>query len=528
MTQNLSRLSGNPVVIGGGLAGLMTALRLAPHPVILLSKATLGAEASSAWAQGGLAAGLADDDDPSLHLGDTLKAGDGLCDAAAAGRILRAAPAAIDALSRLGVAFDRTADGALSLGLEAAHGRRRIVRAGGDGAGRELMRALTEAVRLTPSITVIEGVEARRLLVEDNAISGVLAAGPSGRLVLATQRVVLATGGIGGLFLDTTNPEACFGQGLALAARAGAELGDLEFIQFHPTALDGAARPMKLVSEAVRGEGAVLVDETGRRFLAGQPGAELAPRDEVARGIFRHLAAGHRVFLDAREKPGADFARHFPAIAGFCQAAGIDPARQPIPVRPAEHYHMGGVAVDGAGRSSIRGLWACGEVACTGLHGANRLASNSLTEAVVCAGSVADSVAGTFMGPARAPAAIGLPPPPDPAAVRPILSRGAGLERDREGLQQAARALLPLATGQHAKGLGAESDPAIVALMITVAALRREESRGAHWRTDFPGRTSEPQRTTLRLAEAIATAQESFQENSQAIDGHARPLARRA
>jgi L-aspartate oxidase len=184
---------------------------------------------------------------------------------------------------------------------------------------------------------------------------------------------------------------------------------------------------------------------------------------------------------------------------------------------------MGGIAVDGAGRSSIGGLWACGEVACTGLHGANRLASNSLTEAVVCAGSVADSVAGTFAGPARIPVAIRLPPPPDPAAVRPILSRGAGLERDREGLQQAARALLPLTTGQ-----AAESDPAIVALMITVAALRREESRGAHWRTDFTERSSEPQRTTLRLAEAIATAQENSEENSQAIDAHITLLARRA
>jgi L-aspartate oxidase len=515
MTANLNPLNGIPVVIGGGLAGLMTALRLAPHPVRLISKAPLGTEASSAWAQGGLAASFAGDDDPSLHLDDTLKAGDGLCDARAAERILRAAPAAIDQLSRLGVAFDRTADGALSLGLEAAHSRRRIVRAGGDSAGRELMRALTEAVRLTPSITVTEGMEVMRLLVEDNAVSGVLAKGPSGPQVFTTQRVVLATGGIGGLFLDTTNPKTCFGQGLALAARAGAELGDIEFIQFHPTALDGAARPMRLVSEAVRGEGAVLVDETGTRFLANQPGAELAPRDVVARGIWRHLKAGHRVFLDARERPGADFAGRFPAIAGFCRAAGLDPARQPIPVRPAEHYHMGGVAVDEAGKSSIAGLWACGEVACTGLQGANRLASNSLTEAIVCAGWVADSVAGTFAGRARKPIPATLPPPPDPSAVQPILSRGAGLERDGDGLREAVRALLPLATGH-----GAASDPAIVGLMIAVAALRRQESRGAHWRTDFPDRASDARRTTLRLADAIATARQ--------IDRHIRPLARRA
>ena len=503
MTANLGTFAGHPVIIGGGLAGLMTALRLAPHPVVLLSKAPLGAEASSAWAQGGLAASLGDDDDPTLHLADTLGAGDGLCDTDTADRILRAAPAAIDSLSRLGVAFDRTAEGALSLGLEAAHCRRRIVRAGGDGAGRELMRALIETVRLTPSITVIEGVEARRLLVEDNAITGVLAAGQSDSLVFTTQRVVLATGGIGGLFLDTTNPEGCFGQGLALAARAGAELGDLEFIQFHPTALDGPGHPMKLISEAVRGEGAVLVDETGRRFLANQPGAELAPRDVVARGIWRHIIDGHRVFLDARAKPGADFAKRFPAIAGFCRAAEVDPAVQPIPVRPAAHYHMGGVVVDGAGRSSIAGLWACGEVACTGLHGANRLASNSLTEAVVCAGWVAESVAGTFGGRARRPVPTGLPPPPDPTAVRPVMSRAAGLLRDREGLREAAHDLLALAAG-HTAG----SDPASVGLMIVVMALRREESRGAHSRIDFPQRASVARRATLRLVDAVAAARE--------------------
>jgi L-aspartate oxidase len=277
---------------------------------------------------------------------------------------------------------------------------------------------------------------------------------------------------------------------------------------------------MKLVSEAVRGEGAVLIDEAGRRFLADEPGAELAPRDVVARGIGRHLADGHQVFLDARINPGADFARRFPAIAGFCRAAGIDPATQPIPVRPAVHYHMGGVAVDGAGRSSVKGLWACGEVASTGLHGANRLASNSLTEAVVCAGWVAEDVAGTSVGQARSRQArslgpANLPPPSDPAAVRPIMARGAGLLRSHEGLHEAINALLPLASGR-----GTTADPAIVGLMIAVMALRREESRGGHWRTDFPQRAPDARRATLRLADAIATARE--------IDGQFKPTARRA
>jgi L-aspartate oxidase len=501
MSHDLARLAGQPVIIGGGLAGLTTALDLAPQPVVLVSKAPLGTEASSAWAQGGLAASLGGDDDPALHLADTLAAGDGLCDPAIASRIVAAAPAAIEALAGRGVAFDRGPDGSLGLGLEAAHGRRRIVHAAGDGTGRELMRALTAAVRACPSITVLEGLEVRRLLVEDWGIAGVLLAGPAEAAVLATTRVVLATGGIGGLFLETTNPAGSTGQGLALAARAGAALADLEFIQFHPTALDGPSRPMKLISEAVRGEGAVLIDETGRRFLADLPGAELATRDAVARGVWRHLAAGHRTFLDARQALGPRFGQRFPAIAALCLEAGIDPAVQPIPIRPAAHYHMGGVAVDASGHSSVGGLWACGEVAATGLHGANRLASNSLTEAVVCAGWVAQSIAGTPAGRSRPSSAPPVTVAPDAAAVRPWMSRHVGVLRDGEGLRQALAALAPLAAGQ-----GAASDPAAVGLMIAIAALRRQESRGGHHRTDFPRRDAVARRAVLRLDEALATA----------------------
>ncbi|MBR0935687.1 L-aspartate oxidase [Bradyrhizobium jicamae] len=503
MTTDMSSLTGRPVIIGGGAAGLMTALCLAPEPVVLLSKSPLGAEASSMWAQGGLAAAVGEDDTPALHFTDTIAAGAGLCDEAAAWRIVHEAPAAVERLTALGVAFDRRPDGRWRLGLEAAHGRKRIVHATGDGTGREIMRALIAAVRRTPSITLLEGVEARRLLVEDNAVRGVLAANDRGVLTLSTNRVVIATGGIGGLFADSTNPGGCFGQGLALAAHAGAKLSDLEFVQFHPTAFDGPSRPMSLLTEAIRGDGAVLIDETGLRFMADEPGAELAPRDIVARAVWRHRAAGHRTFLDARKNPGADFPQRYPMISAFCKMAGIDPANDPIPIRPAVHYHMGGIAVDGEGRSSVQGLWACGEAARTGLHGANRLASNSLMEAIVCARWVTESIDGLGAGPRAMLRDQAHAAPADPAIVRPILTQGLGVLRDRDGIARAIRSLHPLARAQSTA-----SDAALVGLMIAVAAIRREESRGGHFRSDFPESAPSAQSSSLTRADALATARD--------------------
>jgi L-aspartate oxidase len=478
----LSRdFAGVPIIVGGGLAGLMTALKLAPRPVILLAKTPLTEGAASAWAQGGIAAALGDDDHPSLHANDTLAAGDGLTDPAVASRIAAAAPAAIASLERLGVRFDRDSNGQFALGLEAAHARRRIVHAAGDGTGAAIMRALAAVVRATPSITVIEGLEARRLLVDDRGIAGVLAAGPWSACVLPSRQVVLATGGLGGLFAHTTNPLGAVGRGIALAARAGAVLADMEFVQFHPTALDVGLDPMPLVSEAVRGEGAVLIDEAGARFMAGQRRAELEPRDVVSRAVAAHIAQGHRVFLDARDSLGSDFATHFPGITARCLAAGINPASQPIPVRPAVHYHMGGIVVDEAGRSSIEGLWACGEVSATGLHGANRLASNSLLEAVVGAGLVAESIAGTSAAPLPALRPVALPEAADATVLRTMASEALGVVRERKGLQAAIARLEPIAFSNDAA-----ADPALVALMIATVALAREESRGGHWRHDFP------------------------------------------
>ncbi len=495
-------LSGQPVIAGSGIAGLITALRLAPRPVVLLSAAPLCAETSSAWAQGGIAAAVGADDAPELQIADTLAAGAGLCDSRAVRRIIEAGPEAIAALSRYGAAFDREASGALSLGLEAAHSRRRIVHASGDATGAEVMRALVAAVRATPSITVLEGASLARILVAGGAVRGV-AIRLQGRLSrLRTTQLVIATGGAGGLFLDTTNPLGSTGAGPAIAARAGAALADIEFVQFHPTALavsrPGQGRgsaPMPLISEAVRGEGATLIDETGARFMEN----ELAPRDVVSRAVWRHLEAGHSVFLDARAALGERFASRFPGIAAFCRARGVDPARMPIPIRPAAHYHMGGIAVDAEGRSTLPGLWACGEAACTGLHGANRLASNSLLEAAVCGGVVAESVAAT---PACAdagslPAMAASASPPAPGTVRQIVSRELGVLRHAQGLERAVASL---------SGEAEHSDAALLGLMIARAALARRESRGGHFRTDHPETDASPVRTLSYAHEALEAA----------------------
>jgi L-aspartate oxidase len=276
----------------------------------------------------------------------------------------------------------------------------------------------------------------------------------------------------------------------------------MEFVQFHPTALDTVLDPMPLVSEAVRGEGAILIDETGTRFMAGQGRAELEPRDVVSRAVWRHIAAGHRVFLDARTALGPRFAQRFPRITARCRAAGIDPAVSPIPVRPAAHYHMGGIAVDHAGRSSLPGLWACGEAAATGLHGANRLASNSLLEATVCGAWVAESIAGTSAGQRYPLPPIALPPAADPGPVRAIMEERVGVIRSREQLIEAIELLQPLA-----RGGGAASDPATIGLFVATAALLRSESRGGHWRSDFPNAVAaQACRRVLDLADVEVVA----------------------
>ncbi|KNY32638.1 L-aspartate oxidase [Agrobacterium sp. SUL3] len=504
MSERLPSQQDWTVIVGSGIAGLMAALTLAPQPVLLLTRGVLGGETSSAWAQGGIAASLGPNDSAALHLADTLAAGDGLCDAAMAEEIVSAAPAVIEALELAGVRFDRDAEGRLVFGLEAAHGRRRILHAEGDGSGAAIVRALATAVLRTPSITVLEGTEVRRLLTEEGVIAGLACIGPKGSFTLPATQVILATGGLGGLYEATTNPSGNFGQGVMLAARAGAILADMEFVQFHPTALSSPRRPLALVSEAVRGEGALLLNENGERFMAAVPGAELASRDIVARAIDREILRGGTVFLDARKALGSGFSARFPSIDLLCREAGIDPARELVPVRPAVHYHMGGVATDGRGQSSVPGLWVAGETACTGLHGANRLASNSLLEAAAMGMRAAQDIAGRQArteGPAAvAPRTAHDCVAADLAAVRPIVSRHLGIVRHAAGLREAIRDLLPLAEQE-----GPASDPALVGLAIAVFAALRTESRGAHFRDDFPGKDAVATRRRLSLTEVIAT-----------------------
>lgn len=511
-------LDADVVVIGSGVAGLATALSLAPRRVVVVSKSALGAGGSSPWAQGGIAAALGTDDSPRLHALDTLEAGAGLCDPRTVSVLTGEGPERVRRLIGLGALFDRSADGRLAMGREGAHGRRRILHAGGDRTGAEIVRALVAAVAEEPSLEILDHTLATDLAVDGGRAVGVLVESPDGeRTFLRSPAVVLATGGFGQLYRRTTNPVENTGDGLAMAARAGARLVDLEFVQFHPTALDidpdrlGAA-PLPLVTEALRGEGAWLVDEAGERFmLAIDERAELAPRDIVARAIRAVQKAGSRVFLDARPSVGDAFPERFPTVFESCRRFGIDPRREPIPVTPAAHYAMAGVLTDARGRASLDGLWACGEVASTGVHGANRLASNSLLEALVFGHRVALDIADR---PAEKPL-------PRPWSRGPIVRRETGLEafgasgydasafdglrdlawehlglvRDGEGLDTA---LETLESWREQCADRAEESPSsrrrdlevqnlwTVARAVATAARVREESRGSHTRRDFP------------------------------------------
>ena len=490
------------LVVGAGLAGLSAALAAAPRRTLVIAPAALGEDCASAWAQGGVAAALADDDTPELHAADTHAAGAGLCEPEAVAVLTREGPDAVRWLAGLGAPFDRHADGGFRQSLEAAHSRGRVARVGGDGAGLAIMTAVFAAVRLAGHIEVREGVQALALLTDGaGRVRGVLARGPDGLEEILAAAVVLATGGLGGLYAVTTDPAAVRGEGLALAALAGARILDPEFVQFHPTAIDIGADPAPLATEALRGEGARLVNADGTPFMARyHPAAELAPRDVVARAIALERRAGRGALLDAREAVGDAFPEEFPAVFEACRAAGLDPRVQAIPVMPAAHYHMGGVATDLDGATALPGLFAAGECAAVGVHGANRLASNSLLEAAVF-GRRAGAAAREAVA-ARGPVPTAAAPPALPhealQGLRRAMSRDAGVARDEAGLRGLIQGLDALGE-RHGQAL-----PLVAARLVAQAALDRRESRGAHCRTDFPAEAARPVHTVLTLGDAAA------------------------
>jgi L-aspartate oxidase len=495
--------SADVVVVGAGVAGLRAVLALAPLRVALVTKTLLGVGGSSPYAQGGIAAAIDRDDSPRLHADDTMAVGGGLNDPAIVRVLTERAPAEIEHLALAGTRFDRAADGSLELGREAGHRRRRIVHAGGDATGSEMVRSLSEAVAAQGGVEIHERSFAQELVIEGGRVIGVVVDCGAGRPLshLEAPAVILATGGAGQVYRYTTNPPELTGDGLAMAARAGAMLVDLEFVQFHPTALAAGRDPLPLLTEALRGEGAVVIDETGARFLlAAHPDAELAPRDVVARAIFEHQRAGHRVFLDTREALGDSIAQRFPTVHRSCIAAGVDPAKAPMPVTPAAHYFMGGVRVDARGRTTLPGLWACGEVSATGAHGANRLASNSLLEAVVF-GSVAAADVRAELGAEPAASATDTTSacaavrvtgawrdssPPDPRRrLRETMWDRVGIVRDASGLE---RALDDVDAIEREVGdrPGELRNLLEAGRLIATSALVRRETRGSHARSDHP------------------------------------------
>jgi len=480
------------LVVGSGVAGLHTAWRASQQgTVLLLTKRSLF-DSATAYAQGGIAAALGAGDSPALHRQDTLAAGAALCDATAVQVLVDEGPSRVRELQTAGAHFDLDPSGGLMLGREAAHSQNRIVHAHGDQTGAEVARTLVARVRETAAIQVLERARVLDLITRRGVCLGVRASVGGRATDIHADAVVLATGGCGQIYRYTTNPQVATGDGFAIAHRAGVRLADMEFVQFHPTALATSENPLALVSEAVRGEGAVLVNARGERFMTAKHRlAELAPRDVVARAIFREQRHG-LVFLDARML-GDRFVERFPGIFALCQARGIDPRRDLIPVTPAAHYMMGGIVTDLRGRSSMPRLYAVGEVARTGVHGANRLASNSLLEGLVFAERVARDMAAVRAAvevPPRKPWTV--PPLADRGAaqvsaeaIRSVMWDDAGIARTARGLRAALGQLDSIAM-RLTPGMTEERNMLDTARLVAEAALLRRESRGGHYRSDYP------------------------------------------
>ena len=489
----VDRLRTRFLVIGSGVAGLHTAWRASEAgDVILVTKRSLF-DSATAYAQGGIAVALGAGDSPELHRRDTLAAGAALCDAAAVQVLVEEGPARVRELHAAGAEFDLEPSGDFKLGREAAHSRRRVVHAHGDQTGAEVARTLIERVRGSEQVRVLERGRVLDLIAHDGACIGVRMSWAGRAVEIIADATVLATGGCGQVYRYTTNPAVATGDGFAIAHRAGARLADMEFVQFHPTALDTPETPLALISEAVRGEGAVLRNDDGVRFMVKRHKlAELAPRDVVAREIFRERRGGRCVWLDATHL-GGDFERRFPGIFALCVARGIDPRTQQIPVTPAAHYMMGGVVTDLVGRSSLPRLYACGEVSNTGVHGANRLASNSLLEGLVFAERVArDMTDATHVPEVPGVGDWAVPVLRDrgaaqvaATAVRDVMWEHAGIDRTARGLRLCLQTLAEI-EARLPVGATEETNMVLTARLIAEAALVRKESRGGHFRSDYP------------------------------------------
>lgn len=484
------------LIVGGGLAGLFCALALAPRPVRLFMSHPLGQGTASGWAQGGIAVALGKEDSPEQHQRDTLRAGAGLCEPAIVSRVVRAAPERLQDLVNYGIPFDKDREGSFIQSQEAAHRHRRVVRVQGDSSGKAIMDILSAAAQTYPSIKIHEDTRIYDLIVHHQQVIGIRTLTSEGKEEnFFSPAVVLATGGIGGLYAVTTNPSSACGSGIALAARAGAWLADLEFVQFHPTALDFGHDPAPLATEALRGEGAQLINGHGKRFMALHPEAELAARDVVARAVAQEIQEKRGAYLDARTALGVSFSQKFPYVYKICQENGINPEHDLMPITPAAHYHMGGVWTDEKGRTSVRGLWAIGEVASTGLHGANRLASNSLLEACVFAHYVAQDLKDleketSWPEFSSKSFSFKLPPealaPSDPTLrlhIRQVMQEKMGPIRSEEGLMEAQAHLKDLETRTSNLEL---LDQLLVCRALVASAQVRKESRGAHFRIDYP------------------------------------------
>ncbi len=528
--------SADVVVVGSGVAGLTAAIqaRAAGYQVMLVTKATVD-QGSTRWAQGGIAAALDPNDSPEQHWRDTVIAGAGLCDADAVRVLVSEGPNAVRRLIARGARFDKTASGELALTREGGHHRNRIAHAGGDATGAEISRALVDAVRSDEGIELIEHALVLDLLVDDlGATQGitlhVMGEGQHDGVgaVLATA-VVLATGGIGQVFAQSTNPKVATGDGIALALRAGAALADLEFIQFHPTVLyigEDAVGQQPLISEAVRGEGAFLVDFAGNRFMQDvHEQADLAPRDVVAKAIMRKMIEDHQphMWLDARNI-GEKWPERFPTVFSALLEHAIDPRTDLIPVAPAQHYHSGGIRTDLYGRTLVPGLFACGEVACTGVHGANRLASNSLLEGLVFAERIGAVLASGL--PARRPVAnLGKSASLLDNAYRNqlqhIMSQQVGVLRSENSMKSAVEELHPLmeqTTNDACTANWEMTNLHTVASAIAQSALLREETRGSHWREDFPQPRNEWLRRIVLTANESGDVHENFENVPQVPD----------